>query len=174
MGKNLKTRIKEYFGNSGRPKQGNPDMPNSEITKISMSSSENSDFKKQYSKGNFSRIEYLYRGDNNFLRTLTAVVGCGPSDFEVLFGDNNFTFRVEYNNKCWVVDFRGKTFIIISANDRGTTLEGFGIEDISPDEPVRSNEDIQLAKSFIENLFNMLVESGSETAISWDNLLKGQ
>ena len=172
MGKNLQTRIKDYFGDSGRPKQGNPDMPKSEITKISMSPLENRDFKKQYSKGNFSRIEYIYRGDNNFIRTLTAVVGTNPSDFETLFGDSNFTFRGELNNKCWVVDFRGKTFIIISANNRGTSLEGFGIEDTDLDEPVRSNDDIQLVKSFVENLFNMLVESGSEQAIRWNNLLR--
>lgn len=105
-------------------------------------------------RSDYHRVEYLVRmnEDNEHVKNLIEISGCEPKLFVSLFGKSDFKFQGEYLVDVWTFEYGHKQFAIISANERGTTIEG-NYEFV--DNP---QNDIKLLKKFISELSEMIKE----------------
>jgi len=69
-----------------------------------------------------------------------------------LFGSPNKSIRLEYNNKVWILGFKGLVFNVFSADGGGTSIE---IADLSLDR-LRSGDDEETIIEFLEELHRMV------------------
>lgn len=90
---------------------------------------------KELLDDNFRRIDNI----GYFPDLLMPVAGCLPKDIERLYGKYSFiytTYRRLYN---WAFSFNDTIFLLVSANERGTTIE-------------TTTSDPNLAEAFIRQL----------------------
>lgn len=79
--------------------------------------------KEEYIKSSFDRAEYFIIRYKEYMRNISFISGLTPDVIKLAFGNSDFKYKGEYNCDCWGLYFNGEKFMIISADDRGTTIE---------------------------------------------------
>jgi hypothetical protein len=111
--------------------------------------------KEEYFKLAVGRIEYLFR-TKEWQKFMTALSACNPSDFEPIFGPSSFQYDSEYFIHNWVFEFKGIIFSVVTAHERGTTIE------------TTHPKALHIIQEFVSSLLNDLKDNETvKTILAW-------
>lgn len=67
--------------------------------------------------------QLMNRKDELTFRKLSFISAMTPKQVYEVLGEHDFTYQAEYRCKCWLLNYEGMVFVVVSANGRGTTVE---------------------------------------------------
>lgn len=113
-----------------------------------------------------TQIIQVSHRDDSYFKKMMVISSIVPTDMIPVFGKCNFIYRGEYNCQCWGFTHKDMDFLIVSANNRGTSIEAdVNINDIAGHNIDKSKVDIIV--DFVNQFYDKISAIDSPKIKRW-------